>query len=81
MVSTFAEEKGVVLWQVKTHEKSNEITAIPKLLSKLDIKGAVVTIDTMGCQKAIAKKIIQKEAGYVLAIKATYLVRSEISLT
>tara|TARA_R110002167_G_scaffold1767_1_gene8478 strand:+ start:36377 stop:37501 length:1125 start_codon:yes stop_codon:yes gene_type:complete len=69
MVSAFAAENGVVLGQVKTYEKSNEITAIPDLLSKLDIKGAVVTIDAMGCQKAIAKKIIQKEADYVLAVK------------
>ena len=69
MVSAFAAENGVVLGQVKTYEKSNEITAIPDLLSKLEIKGAVVTIDAMGCQKAIAKKIIQKEADYVLAVK------------
>lgn len=69
MVSAFAAENGVVLGQVKTHEKSNEITAIPDLLSKLEIKGAVVTIDAMGCQKAIAKKIIQKETDYVLAVK------------
>lgn len=69
MVSAFAAENGVVLGQVKTYEKSNEITAIPDLLSKLDIKGAVVTIDAMGCQKAIANKIIQKEADYVLAVK------------
>lgn len=69
MVSAFAAENGVVLGQVKTYEKSNEITAIPDLLSKLDIKGAVVTIDAMGCQKVIAKKIIQKEADYVLAVK------------
>lgn len=69
MVSAFAAENGVVLGQVKTDEKSNEITAIPDLLSKLDIKGAIVTIDAMGCQKKIAKKIIEKEADYVLAVK------------
>lgn len=69
MVSAFAAENGVVLGQVKTADKSNEITAIPDLLSKLDIKGAVVTIDAMGCQKAIAANIIQKEADYVLALK------------
>jgi len=69
MVSAFAAENGVVLGQVKTYEKSNEITAIPDLLTKLDIKGAVVTIDAMGCQKVITKKIIQKEADYVLAVK------------
>ena len=69
MVSAFAAENGVVLGQVKTYEKSNEITAIPDLLSMLDIKGAVVTIDAMGCQKVIAKKIIEKGANYVLAVK------------
>ncbi|MFT5295356.1 MAG: hypothetical protein ACI9YH_001370 [Colwellia sp.] len=69
MVSAFAAENGVVLGQVKTHKKSNEITAIPDLLSKLEIKGSVVTIDAMGCQKARAKKIIKKEADYVLAVK------------
>ena len=69
MVSAFAAENGVVLGQVKTSEKSNEITAIPELLSKLDIKGAVVTIDAMGCQKSIAADIIKKEADYVLALK------------
>lgn len=69
MVSAFAAENGVVLGQVKTSEKSNEITAIPDLLSKLDIKGAVVTIDAMGCQKSIAANIINKEADYVLALK------------
>jgi predicted transposase YbfD/YdcC len=61
MVSAFAAENGVVLGQVKTHEKSNEITAIPDLLSKLEIKGAVVTIDAMGCQKATAKKSFKKK--------------------
>jgi len=56
MVSAFAANNGVVLGQVKTAEKSNEITAIPALLDLLDIKGSIVTIDAMGCQKAIAKK-------------------------
>ena len=69
MVSAFAAENGVVLGQIKTEEKSNEITAIPELLSKLDIKGAIVTIDAMGCQKKIAQTIVNKEADYVLAIK------------
>lgn len=69
MVSAFAANNGVVLGQVKTNEKSNEITAIPALLSKLDIKGAVVTIDAMGCQKKIARQIIKQEADYVLAVK------------
>ena len=57
------------LGQVATAEKSNEITAIPELLEMLFIKGCIVTIDAMGCQKAIVKKIIEKEADYVLAVK------------
>jgi len=69
MVSAFAAHNGVVLGQVKTAEKSNEITAIPALLDLLDIKGSIVTIDAMGCQKAIAKKICDKEADYVIAVK------------
>ena len=69
MVSAFAANNGVVLGQVKTQEKSNEITAIPALLNLLDIKGSIVTIDAMGCQKAIAKKIGEKEADYVIAVK------------
>lgn len=72
MVSAFAAENGVVLGQIKTAEKSNEITAIPTLLSKLDIKGAVVTIDAMGCQKAIAKQISNQSADYVLALKGNH---------
>lgn len=54
MVSAFAANNGVVLGQIKTAEKSNEITAIPALLDLLDIKGSIVTIDAMGCQKEIA---------------------------
>ena len=69
MVSAFATANGVVLGQKKTKEKSNEITAIPELLQLIDIKGGIVTIDAMGCQKDIAKKIISKEADYVLAVK------------
>lgn len=69
MVSAFATANGVVLGQQKTNEKSNEITAIPNLLQLIDIKGGIVTIDAMGCQKEIAKKIISKDADYVLAVK------------
>ncbi len=69
MISAFAAENGVVLGQTKTAEKSNEITAIPELLKLLDIKGGIVTIDAMGCQKKIAEKIIDQEANYVLAVK------------
>ena len=69
MVSAFATANGIVLGQKKTNEKSNEITAIPELLQLIDIKGGIVTIDAMGCQKEIANKIIEKQADYVLAVK------------
>jgi predicted transposase YbfD/YdcC len=69
MVSAFAARQRLVLGQVKVAEKSNEITAIPKLLDMLVIEGAIVTIDAMGCQRDIAKKIIDKKANYVLALK------------
>ncbi|MCH8148281.1 MAG: ISAs1 family transposase, partial [Planctomycetes bacterium] len=57
------------LGQVATEEKSNEITAIPELIERIDVKGAIVTIDAMGCQKEIAKKITSAKADYVLAVK------------
>jgi predicted transposase YbfD/YdcC len=69
MVSAFAARQRLVLGQVKVAEKSNEITAIPKLLDMLAIEGAIVTIDAMGCQREIAKKILDKKADYVLALK------------
>ena len=69
MVSAWAAENSLVLGQVKTDEKSNEITAIPELLQLLDINGCIVTIDAMGCQKAIAKQIIDQNGDYVLALK------------
>jgi predicted transposase YbfD/YdcC len=69
MVSAFATEARLVLAQQKVDEKSNEITAIPKLLSLLDLKGHTVTIDAMGTQKAIAKQIIDQGGDYVLALK------------
>lgn len=69
MVSAFANENNLVLGQVKTNEKSNEITAIPKLLELLSIEDTVVTIDAMGCQTAIASAIINKGADYILAVK------------
>ena len=55
--------------QVKVSEKSNEITAIPKLLELITVKGCTVTIDAMGCQQEIARKIIKEEANYILAVK------------
>src|SRR3989344_1549667 len=70
MVSAWSSANGVVLGQEKTAEKSNEITAIPELLNKLAIKGCIVTIDAMGCQKAIAEQIIEKKADYLLALKS-----------
>jgi predicted transposase YbfD/YdcC len=54
---------------VKVEEKSNEITAIPRLLEVLALQGCIVTIDAMGCQKEIAGKIVSKGADYVLAVK------------
>lgn len=69
MVSAFATANGIVLGQIKTDEKSNEITAIPELLKLLEIEGCIVTIDAMGCQKKIAKEIIDKKADYVLSLK------------
>jgi predicted transposase YbfD/YdcC len=69
MVSAWAEGNGLVLAQRKVDEKSNEITAIPKLLDALELTGTVVTIDAMGCQRSVAEKIIGKKAGYVLAVK------------
>jgi predicted transposase YbfD/YdcC len=70
MVSAFAARQRLVLGQVKVAEKSNEIVAIPKLLDMLAIEGAIVTIDAMGCQRDIARKIVDKKADYVLALKA-----------
>lgn len=69
LVSAWAAKNRMMLAQVKTEDKSNEITAIPKLLDMVDIKGSTVTIDAMGCQKTIAKKILSKGADYILNLK------------
>jgi predicted transposase YbfD/YdcC len=69
MVSAFAARQRLALGQVKVADKANEIVAIPKLLDMLAIEGAVVTIDAMGCQRAIAHKIVEKKADYILALK------------
>jgi predicted transposase YbfD/YdcC len=69
MVSAFAARQRLVLGQVKVADKSNEIVAIPKLLKMLVIEGEIVTIDAMGCQREIAKVILEKKADYVLALK------------
>jgi predicted transposase YbfD/YdcC len=69
VVSAWAESNGLVLGQLKVAEKSNEITAVPELLRVLELSGCIVTIDAMGCQKKIAKEIIEADADYVLALK------------
>jgi predicted transposase YbfD/YdcC len=69
MVSAFAARQRLVLGQVKVAEKANEIVAIPKLLDMLAVEGAIITIDAMGCQRDIARKVIDKKADYVLALK------------
>lgn len=69
VISAWASEHRLVLGQLKVNSKSNEITAIPKLLELLDIAGCIITIDAMGCQKEIATEIINKKADYVLALK------------
>jgi predicted transposase YbfD/YdcC len=72
MVSAWATANRLVLGQVKVAEKSNEITAIPKLLRVLEIAGCIVTIDALGCQKEIAEAIIERHADYVLALKENH---------
>lgn len=69
MVSAWVADNAVVLGQLAVEAKSNEIPAIPALIATLDIKGATVTIDAAGCQRAIAKAIVDKGADYVLALK------------
>lgn len=68
-VSAWASDNQLVLGQVQTEEKSNEITAVPELLRMLELSGCIVTLDAMGCQTAIAEQIISKEADYVLSVK------------
>lgn len=69
IVSAFASNKNLILGQVKVDEKSNEITAIPELLEGLDVDGAIVTIDAMGCQEEIARKIVNKKGNYLFSLK------------
>ena len=69
IVTAYATEQRLCLQQVATDEKSNEITAIPKLLEMLSLEGSTVSIDAMGCQRAIAEKIIAKDADYILGVK------------
>jgi predicted transposase YbfD/YdcC len=69
IVSAWVNENNLVLGQLATEEKSNEITAIPELLNLIDVKGDTITIDAMGCQKEIVKQIRARKADYVLAVK------------
>jgi len=69
IVSAWAQSNRLVLGQLKVADKSNEITALPQLLRVLELAGCIVTIDAMGCQKAIAQEIIEADADYVLALK------------
>lgn len=69
IVSAWASESNMVIGQIKVNEKSNEITAIPELLDLLFLEGSIITIDAMGTQTAIAEKIVEKEADYILAVK------------
>jgi predicted transposase YbfD/YdcC len=69
MVNASACANNVVFGQLKTEHKSNEITAIPALIKLLEVKGALVFIDAMGCQTKIAQQIVEKEADYLLAVK------------
>lgn len=70
MVSVWATEQRLTLGQIATAAKSNEITAIPLVLGLVDVKGAIVTIDAMGCQKEIAKEIVTRKGDYILPVKA-----------
>ncbi len=81
IVNAWSSSERLILGQVKTDDKSNEITAIPELLDMLFIKGAIVTIDAMGCQKDIAKKIVEeKKADYILSLKENHpLLHQEVA--
>jgi predicted transposase YbfD/YdcC len=72
LVHAWAAANHLLLGQVAVDEKSNEITAIPKLLRMLEVSGAIITIDAMGCQKEVARTIRRREADYVLALKANH---------
>jgi predicted transposase YbfD/YdcC len=72
LVSAWASEQGLVLGQREVDGKSNEITAIPELLETLSLKNCIVTLDAMGCQKAIADRILERGADYLLVLKANH---------
>jgi predicted transposase YbfD/YdcC len=69
MVSAWSTQNKLVLGQVKVDKKSNEITAIPSLLNKLKLKGCIVTLDAMGCQRKIVEQIVEQEADYLITLK------------
>ena len=69
VVSAWLSEESISFGQVQVDKKSNEITAIPQLLEELDCAGGIITIDAMGCQKAVVKKIVEKKADYIIALK------------
>lgn len=69
VVSAFVSENRLTLGEIKTDEKSNEITAVPELLELLDIEGAIITADAMSCQTKIVSKIVEKKADYVISLK------------
>jgi predicted transposase YbfD/YdcC len=80
MVNAWASEAGIALGQYKVDAKSNEINAVPALLETFAIKGCLVTLDAMGCQKRIANKILKKDADYLLAVKSNqHKLHSELS--
>src|SRR4029077_7676472 len=72
VVTAWAGEYGLALGQEACAEKSNEITAIPELLKKIDVRGGGVTIDAMGTQKASAEEVVRGKADYVLALKGNH---------
>ena len=72
LVSAWASEQGLVLGQREVDGKSNEITAIPALLETLSLTNGIVTLDAMGCQKAIADRILERGADYLLVLKANH---------
>jgi predicted transposase YbfD/YdcC len=69
IVSAWASEEGIALGQVATEEKSNEITAIPQLLKQIDLTGSLITIDAMGCQKEIARDVVDGGGDFVISVK------------
>ena len=79
IVSAWADSNNLVLGQLKVSDKSNEITALPALLRVLELEGCIVTVDAMGCQKKIAREIIEADADYVLALKGNHeVVHAEV---